>query len=294
MGRLDRLGEILMRARAPLLAALLCFLAASAGCRPAPEVLSGGTGEAETVCVSCHASENVPPRWRGIPSEWKASWHYRNGVSCHDCHGGDSQDAVMAMSPEKGFVGKPAYGDVPRFCGKCHAEILERYYESGHGEALRSSGTGPNCVTCHGSHGIRKADLGIINEERCSACHSYDRARIIKRALSETEEKISRLDSALERLKARGIFVKEEEQGLFRTRVDFRALFHATDTALVRERTGEFTERLSGIEGRAEGLFDELRFRKKFAVFLGTVFLLMCLSLYLLSGPSPGGKSRGR
>ena len=96
----------------------------------------------------------------------------------------------MAMSPERGFAGKPQYSQVPEFCGKCHIGILKNYLESGHGRALKADQSGPNCVTCHGSHAIQKANIDIIDEQRCSQCHTYERAKAMKQALFPTEKKI--------------------------------------------------------------------------------------------------------
>ena len=81
--------------------------------------------------------------YRGIPADWRKSWHYQNGVSCQDCHGGDPKDAARSMQPESGFVGVPKPKMVPEFCGKCHLGIKENYLESGHGKALMTTGGVP-------------------------------------------------------------------------------------------------------------------------------------------------------
>ncbi len=172
-----------------------------------------GAENREPICIQCHDSDMMKPAFRKIPAEWRQSWHYQNGVACNDCHGGDPVDAAMAMSPQRGFVGAPKYKDVPEFCGKCHIGILKNYTESGHGKALKASGRGPNCVTCHGSHGIQKANIDIINEVRCSQCHTYERARIMKQALSATEQKIGDIRNALKKLSSQGIYTGGGRQG---------------------------------------------------------------------------------
>src|SRR5208282_2129149 len=60
-----------------------------------------------TVCIDCHDSDLMKPEYKAIPGEWRKSWHYRNGVSCQDCHGGDAKDAARSMTPESGFLGVP-------------------------------------------------------------------------------------------------------------------------------------------------------------------------------------------
>ncbi len=97
----------------------------------------------QNVCIDCHDSDLMKPEYKAIPAEWRKSWHYRNGVSCQDCHGGDPKDAARSMTPQSGFVGVPKPKEIPEFCGKCHLGIKENYLESGHGKAFMTTGRGP-------------------------------------------------------------------------------------------------------------------------------------------------------
>lgn len=232
-----------------------------------------GDREESDACIECHTSDIMKPEFRNIPSEWKKSWHYQNDVSCHNCHGGDPKDAATSMSPHRFFAGTPKPAQVPEFCGKCHIGIMKNYLESGHGRALKSSGKGPNCVTCHGSHNIQKASIDIINERLCTKCHSYERSRVMRQALFLTEKKIEDLNNRLKQLKAEGMVAEEEEKSLFSTYGEFRTLFHTEDVSLVEKRTDEFTKKLGLIDKRIQDLFDELRFRRNFSAFLALVFM---------------------
>ena len=237
----------------------------------------------EPVCIGCHDSEMMKPALRNIPNEWRQSWHSQNGVSCNDCHGGDPNDAASAMSPARGFVGKPKYRDVPEFCGKCHIGILKNYGESGHGKALKATGRGPNCVTCHGSHGIQKASIDIINEERCSQCHTYQRAGTMKQALFATERKIQDLRGTLKKLTSQGIYTGEEDKALFRTEAEFRTLFHTVDVSLVKEKTDGFVRQLDGLQNKVDALFAELRSRRNISGMLLLLFAGTGVVVYLLA-----------
>ena len=141
----DGMGQILMRG---LWATLLFF------------ILALPAAAADNVCIVCHSSDAMKPEFRKVYQEWKESWHAQNNVSCNDCHGGDPKDGANAMSPQRGFLGKPQAAAVPEFCGKCHIGILKDYVESGHGKALLAKGTGPNCVTCHQAHDVQKGAAG--------------------------------------------------------------------------------------------------------------------------------------
>jgi nitrate/TMAO reductase-like tetraheme cytochrome c subunit len=237
----------------------------------------------EPVCIQCHDSGMVKPAFRKIPGEWRQSWHYQNGVACNDCHGGDPVNAATAMSRERGFVGTPKYREVPEFCGKCHIGILKSYLESGHGKALKASGRGPNCVTCHGSHGIQKANIDIINEQRCTQCHSYERARTMKQALFTTEGKIRNIEKDLKKLSAQGIYTAEEVKALFRTEAAFRTLFHSVDVSLVKEKTDGFVRQLDILQSKVNSLFAELRSRRNFSGQIMLLFAGAGIVVYLLA-----------
>ncbi len=237
----------------------------------------------EDVCISCHSSDTMKQGYRMVVEDWKASVHAQNNISCHDCHGGDSKDATMSMSRQRGFVGVPKADEVPEFCGKCHIAILKNYLDSGHGKALKSSGKGPNCVTCHGSHRIGKAGINIINEQTCTKCHSYDRARAMKQALFVVENKMGELEKDINALKEEGIFADEKERTLFSTEAEFRALFHTVDVSLVKQRTDEFTKKLDVIDKEMHDMFSELRFRKNFSAFLTLLFTGLGVVIFVYS-----------
>ena len=234
-----------------------------------------------TVCIDCHDSDLIKPEYKAIPAEWRKSWHYRNGVSCQDCHGGDPKDAARSMTPQSGFVGAPKPKEVPGFCGKCHLGIKENYLEGGHGKALMTTGTGPNCVLCHHSHDIQKASLEIINPKLCGICHTYDRAREMKAALLLTEAKINEINGNLQTLKAGLIDTQDEEETLFRTQAEYRTLFHSVDVTLVKARTVEFAKKLDALSQQVGKGFKELKFRQDFSTFILLIFVGLGITVFL-------------
>ncbi len=237
----------------------------------------------ENLCISCHASDKMKPEFKATVDSWRESWHAQNKISCENCHGGDPKDAALSMSRQRGFVGVPQYNEVPEFCGKCHIGILSNFLESGHGKALKASRKAPNCVTCHGSHNIQKASIDIINEQQCTKCHSYERAKIMKVALFLIEKKIAQLEQNLQDLKQAGAYPDADERSLFSTQAEFRTLFHTVDVNLVRSRTDEFTSKLDVIDKNIQATFRDLRFRKNFSAFLMLAFSGMGIIIFLLS-----------
>ena len=236
----------------------------------------------ENACIDCHSSEQMKPAFQEIPDEWRKSWHAQNNIFCHDCHGGDPKDPSVSMTHQRGFVGSPSAKQVPEFCGKCHIGILKNYLDSGHGKSLKASGKGPHCIVCHGSHNIQRANIEIINEQRCTKCHSYERAKVMKQALFLIEKKAADIDDGLRALRQAGIYPIEQERALFNTQAEFRTLFHTVDVSLVNDRTGEFTKKLGAIEKVIQDTIAELRWRKNFSAFLLLLFGGMAVLIYLL------------
>ena len=122
--------------------------------------------------------------------------HFRRGVSCAGCHGGDpmadlGHDHVKEW-PEKDREKNRAW--VVQFCARCHSDPakmhefnpslptdqLAKFKDSPHGRTLleQHDDRAPSCVSCHGVHGIRPAKdpLSKVYAQRvpetCGACHA--------------------------------------------------------------------------------------------------------------------------
>jgi Cytochrome c3 len=139
-------------------------------------------------CFSCHTD---------IGGEEAAAYvndvHYKAGVTCADCHGGDPtvEDQDAAMNPKKGYIGVPKPAAIPQVCGKCHGpdksafktdfhlnDVMDQFMSSVHGRALNQSNDGPSCISCHGIHNI--VDVNNVKSpvyptnvtKTCAKCHS--------------------------------------------------------------------------------------------------------------------------
>jgi hypothetical protein len=233
---------------------------------------------AKTVCLDCHAPQ--PGRGGRPVKEWQESIHAVNGISCHDCHGGDARDAVNAMSPARGFLGVPKEKAIPVFCGRCHVGIKKEFLVSAHGRALGRGG--PTCVTCHGSHGITKVTLDLINESSCSRCHPYQRAAAIKQAMQETEQLLVGIERDLQRQKGEGVDTDADENRLFAVKNRYHRLFHNVDTSRVKRESAELQGELAKLQ-KTLAATNEQRERRKTAgaIALGGL-LVLALVLYLL------------
>ena len=162
-------------------------------------------------CILCHTDPEIhgpdtlftlSPK-PGTPSahlnlrELVDDTHFRSGLSCAGCHGGDPANKKL----EHDFVKEWSRSGrdknrswVPEFCGRCHSDPalikqfnpalatdqLTKYKESPHGKMLleNKDSRAPDCVSCHGVHGIlpAKNPLSKINPKRipetCAGCHA--------------------------------------------------------------------------------------------------------------------------
>jgi predicted CXXCH cytochrome family protein len=143
--------------RTHLWPALLVSLAAS------------GAWAAKDSCFECHSVQE------GMSIVFQDDIHYKNGISCADCHGGDPSDdnGNTSMNASRGFKVRVKHEDVAAYCGRCHSDAAfmgkhkagERtgqaalYSKSVHGqEVAKGNAKAATCIDCHGIHNIRAVD----------------------------------------------------------------------------------------------------------------------------------------
>ncbi len=190
--------------------------------------------EEDISCVNCHKQLEGD---LAKPVElWQESIHKKNGISCHNCHGGNPKvQDIDAMKPEAGFVGAPKEEGVPKFCGKCHVAVMENYMKSPHWQTEKEKR--PVCTTCHTAHHQQRATLELINEKDCSRCHTYERAKKIKFVMEGTEGNLVQLDGRIEKLREEGFNTKGLEDVLFANRNEFHRLTHVLSVGLIIDGT---------------------------------------------------------
>lgn len=232
----------------------------------------------EPVCIECHGK--LPEKYSQPVKLWRGSIHAENGIFCNGCHGGDPKDAPNAMSPARGFLGAPKEAAIPAFCGRCHVGVLKDYLNSAHGRKLAHGG--PTCVTCHGSHQVVKASLELINEKNCSRCHSYERAKVIRTAMQETEALIVAIDGRVTAYKQIGTGTEKLEQELFAVRNRFHTLFHNVNVELVKKESAGIQADLKKISAVLDRLDDSRQKRMLAGAAAVSVMLLIALLLHLL------------
>ena len=145
-------------------------------------------------CATCHLALGIANLTK--PAEdYKSDIHAVKGFGCASCHGGDpSIMGLEGMDRKKGYIGKPAGGQVVEMCGKCHADgafmrqynpslrvdQVAEYYTSVHGKRLKElkDPKVATCASCHRPHSIRPANdaRSSVHPTRvadtCGSCHA--------------------------------------------------------------------------------------------------------------------------
>lgn len=237
--------------------------------------LAAAEAPAETVCIQCHGS--LPDRLGAPVKLWRTSIHSENGISCNACHGGDPKDAADAMNRSRGFLGAPKEPDIPAFCGRCHPGVLKDYLASAHGRALGKGG--PTCVTCHGNHAVLKASLNLINEKSCTRCHSFERARLIRDAMQQTEGYIVNIDGRIRGFAAQGVDTDRLGKALFSVRNRFHTLFHDVNVTRVKTESAQINADLGKLDQELK-LIEQARAKRKIAGGFAVAGALLLAALF--------------
>jgi cytochrome b subunit of formate dehydrogenase len=134
-------------------------------------------------CGRCHGQKFIATA-NGVSAQtfvsYQESVHGRaieNGSQkaavCTDCHGAHE---ILAANENR----SPIYKfNVPATCGKCHADITQRFMASIHGQGIaRGNGMAPVCTDCHGIHSIKNIkdpDNAVaaqnLSQDTCARCH---------------------------------------------------------------------------------------------------------------------------
>lgn len=189
---------------------IVAFLATVISVGEAVAQQPGGSqlSQDENTCATCHGESDL---WGGenlrffVPlAELAEDVHWKNGVNCHDCHGGDpstfnvgqahARQADGAQSSVQPFL--PSLSERIRsparletqvaVCHRCHEPAADAYMASVHGHGLQESGLVVTavCTDCHGGHGIYPAidprsTLYSANvAATCAKCHQFIQERV--------------------------------------------------------------------------------------------------------------------
>lgn len=153
-------------------------------------------------CIECHKDDKFRVQNKKIYDyyqEWKGSAHDLAGLSCTACHAGDptkadKEAAHAGIVPQSDPASPFHYKNIPKTCGGCHQPVLDRFAKSRHFEQLKSTGRGPNCITCHGALNAKVYSTTIV-QRACSNCHN-PKSKNHPEVIAQAQEILERLNHA--------------------------------------------------------------------------------------------------
>lgn len=155
-------------------------------------VCAAGVSAQVDNCIVCHLELEDSD---GPAHKSSKDIHFRKGLSCVDCHGGDAdledmEEVRMASS----YRGVPDHLEVPVFCARCHSNAsymrdhnpslptdqFDKYRASAHGKLLleRRDPKAADCISCHWVHemGDGKSSRSSTHPTNlpytCGECHA--------------------------------------------------------------------------------------------------------------------------
>jgi hypothetical protein len=121
-------------------------------------------------CVKCHVSAGRELSLAVI--DFTHSIHDKNKQSCYDCHGGNTENDVLAHDDRFGFIGTKLSAHQAR-CAECHKDQAAQLAKGPHAWdfSTRINTDYPLCIDCHGHHDVANppADFKLMNV--CLDCH---------------------------------------------------------------------------------------------------------------------------
>lgn len=233
--------------------------------------------DAPNSCVNCHQTQ-TDPRLSQPVALWSASVHAEVGNTCDGCHGGNpGETTTKAMSKENNFYGAPKEGDIVQFCGKCHRELADNFMTSQHGM------TGVlNCVSCHGSHTIRRISVEIINEKTCAECHDYEQPKKLKALLEDLHGHFQTSKDKIKQITGfpTGSLSKELDKTFSQLR-QVRMIAHTFDIQKVQASAEKADGAIKQTDTEIDRLLDLAKSRKIWGYGAIIVFSLLALTTYL-------------
>lgn len=257
-------------------------------------------------CVACHG--NLAGRSSEIVElEWKHSVHFRAGVGCDGCHGGNASlrresyesdeafkraahlerhsDFLVMHGTEREFVSETRGRAVSYFCGKCHADIKEKHLGSPHGDF-----GDPTCLYCHGrgSHKITEPSPEIIDTRsrteggRCSPCHrsgTMESVARIKEILIETEEQVALaadLSTDLGEWGYRNLSLEQAQQNAAEVNSRLRQVFHSFNMGEINNFATSIRDGVDQIKATHE-LVQRLKLQQRRQTIVGSAAVVLLL-----------------
>lgn len=127
-------------------------------------------------CVKCHTTAGR--ELTEAVYSFAHSVHDWNGLSCNDCHGGNTEVDAKAHLEEFGFIGTKMSAHLAK-CRSCHEDQAKTLAASKHywDHDAKLNPKFPLCVDCHGNHDVGNPPPEFSLSLVCEDCHKDYRAK---------------------------------------------------------------------------------------------------------------------
>ena len=231
-------------------------------------------------CAACHAG--LPASRLRVPAELLGGRdvHGKQGLSCSACHSGDAaaKDAKAAHGAP-GFLVRPVGQEATAVtCGRCHTAAQENFLKSPH-HVAKDHAKRPDCITCHGAHGIAQASIALIADPLCSQCHTIGQARRVLKAVEDAEKNVATLDQQL------AFFGdKKGRERLHEARSQLRGLAHSLDILAITRNAGNVEKVVDEVKAKALPLRGALLWAEDLRSIALVVSVLFAIALGVVIG----------
>lgn len=148
-------------------------------------------------CVDCHFSHVTHAQEAIRLAAWSHSAHAREGIGCHECHGGNPQGktpwaAHQGVRPPDDIRSSVHHANVGETCGRCHPRQRRAFELTRHSRVVSAvARVSPACTTCHGAMSSRIPEPREV-EQQCRVCHPgsrsvADRATVARKQLDHLQ-----------------------------------------------------------------------------------------------------------
>ncbi|MBY0587726.1 cytochrome c3 family protein [bacterium] len=125
----------------------------------------------QTNCVRCHLTAGRELT-EAVHTFAHSVHDISAGVTCHDCHGGNTMDDAKAHTAEFDFIGTKMSAHLAK-CQSCHEDQHKELASGPHAwdQQKKLNIRYPLCVDCHGNHDIGNPPAEFSLSLVCTECH---------------------------------------------------------------------------------------------------------------------------
>ncbi len=210
-------------------------------------------------CVWCHSRISNPLRLTSRYADWHISAHKVSGVGCDKCHGGkpgeaNQQRSHSGMLPTSNPESRLNPKNLATTCQECHQSFVAAYTGSRHYQALKGTGLGPSCNTCHG----HMASEVIYTPEQagamCATCHDSMGSSLPRNSAMATgaQEAMQSIRRAAMMVAWANRLIDEAEKRRLATDADRRDLAEVR-SRMIEAKAGFHTFEMGSVREKADG-----------------------------------------